>query len=150
MAAIAERLNQEGFHPPKGSHLFTGYQVDQFLARQGLLGSRTPQRIKPEELQRHEWRLGDLARELGMAINTLRGWYHRGWVLGRKSAAIQGAWILWADDKELERLRRLRAWHPDGYGQPRPPELTTPRCPDSSRRDRATKGSQRSGNEGGS
>jgi DNA invertase Pin-like site-specific DNA recombinase len=147
MAAIAERLNQEGFHPPKGPHQFTGYQVDQFLARQGLLGSRAPQRIKPDELQRHEWRLGDLARELGMAINTLRGWYHRGWVLGRKSAATQGAWILWADDKELERLGRLRAWRPDGYGQPRPSELTTPRCPNPGGRNSATSGSRHSGKD---
>jgi DNA invertase Pin-like site-specific DNA recombinase len=141
-AQIAERLNEEGFRPPRIATEFNRFAVDQFLTRLGRLGPRAIQRIQGEELRRHEWRLSDLARELGMAVNTLRGWQHRGWVLGRKSAAIQGAWILWADDQELDRLRRLRAWHRGGYDQQRPPELTTPRGPDRGGRNRAAKASR--------
>jgi hypothetical protein len=128
---IAERLNHEGFHPPRGAARFHGYAINQFLARHELLGPGTNNwsRIKPEDLQRHEWRLSDLARELGMAVNTLRTWRDRGWVLGRKSAEIGGAWILWADKKELKRLRHLRAWYRGGYNQTRPSDLTTPRGP---------------------
>jgi hypothetical protein len=147
MAAIAERLNQEGYHPPKGSPQFTGYRVDQFLVRQGLFGPALPRRIKTEDLRRHEWRLSDLARELGVAINTLRNWLSRGWITGRKSAEIGGAWILWADDQELDRLRRLLAWHRGGYDQQRPPELTTPRCSKQGARNRASKVSRRSAHE---
>ncbi len=140
-AQIAKRLNEEGFRPPRIATEFNRFVVDQFLTRLGRLGPRAIQRIKGEELRRHEWRLSDLARELGMAVNTLRGWQHRGWVLGRKSAAIQGSWILWADDRELDRLRRLRAWHRGGYEQRCPPELTTPRCPDQGGHDRDTNAS---------
>jgi DNA invertase Pin-like site-specific DNA recombinase len=146
-AQIAERLNEEGFHPPRNATEFNRFVVDQFLTRLGRLGPRAIQRIKGEELRRHEWRLSDLARKLGMAVNTLRGWQHRGWVLGRKSAAIQGAWILWADDPELDRLRRLRAWHRGGYEQRCPPELTTPRCSDQGRRGRATNASGHPGDD---
>jgi DNA invertase Pin-like site-specific DNA recombinase len=146
-AQIAERLNEEGFRPPRIATEFNRFVVDQFLTRLGRLGPRAIQRIKGEELRRHEWRLSDLARELGMAVNTLRGWQHRGWVLGRKSAAIQGAWILWADDQELARLRRLRAWHRGGYEQRCPQELTTPRGPDPGGHDRATNASGPSGDD---
>ncbi|HMF36058.1 MAG TPA: recombinase zinc beta ribbon domain-containing protein [Isosphaeraceae bacterium] len=124
---IAGRLNREGFHPPHGPAQFTRSIVKQFLVRRGLLGPGTGRRISPQDLGRHEWRLGDLARELEMAVNTLRNWHDRGWVLGRMSAEIGGAWILWADEEELERLRRLRSWRPVGSDQKRPPELTTPR-----------------------
>ena len=102
---IAGRLNREGFHPPHGPAQFTRSIVKQFLVRRGLLGPGTGRRISPQDLGRHEWRLGDLARELEMAVNTLRNWHDRGWVLGRMSAEIGGAWILWADEEELERLR---------------------------------------------
>ncbi len=71
--------------------------------------------------------MGDLARELEMAVNTMRNWHDRGWVLGRMSAEIGGAWILWADEQEMVRLRRLRSWRPVGSDQRRPRELTTPR-----------------------
>jgi hypothetical protein len=124
---IAGRLNREGFHPPHGPAQFTRSIVKQFLLRRGLLGPGTGRRISPQNLGRHEWRLGDLARELEMAVNTLRNWHDRGWVLGRMSAEIGGAWVLWADEEELERLRRLRSWRPVGSDQRRPPELTTPR-----------------------
>jgi DNA invertase Pin-like site-specific DNA recombinase len=124
---IARRLNCEGFHPPHGPAQFTRSIVKQFLVRRGLLGPGTGRRISPRDLSRHEWRLGDLARELEMAVNTLRNWHDRGWVLGRRSAEIGGAWILWADEEELERLRRLRSWRPVGSDERRPPELTTPR-----------------------
>ena len=130
MAAIAERLNREGFHPPSGAAEFTGYMVDQFLVRQGSAGAGDESRgSSAEDLRPPRMEVDDLARELGMAVNTLRNWHDRGWVLGRKSAEIGGAWILWADEEELDRLRRLRAWHRGGYDQQRPPELTTPQRP---------------------
>ena len=126
---IANCLNQEGFHPPRGTDQFSRHVVNSFLVRKGLLGQGTTPRIKPKDLHRHEWRLKDLSRELRMSSVTLRHWYRRGWVLGRKSAEMNGAWILWADEKELARLRQLRAWKRGGYNQKRPLELVTPRTP---------------------
>jgi DNA invertase Pin-like site-specific DNA recombinase len=144
-AEIARRLNQEGFHPPQGPVQFNRYVVNQFLTREGLLGPGTTKRINLEDLQRHEWRLSDLAEELRMSPNTLHQWHRRGWILGRKSAGLNGAWILWADATELERLRRLRAWRRGGYNHKRPPELTTPRDPQRGTRDKTAKPSRHSG-----
>jgi DNA invertase Pin-like site-specific DNA recombinase len=125
--AIAVRLNREGFYPSHGPAQFNRHVVNQFLRRQGLLGPGLTRRLNPEDLRPHEWRLSDLARELGMPAITLRHWHYRGWVLGRKSAEVGGCWILWADAEERDRLRRLRAWHPEGPHQARPPVLTTPK-----------------------
>ena len=147
MAAIAERINQEGFHPPRRLAEFTGYMVDQFLTREGLLRRETTSRVGATELRPHEWRLSDLARELGMAVSTLRHWRDRGWVLGRNSEETVGTWILWADKEELDRLRRLRAWHRGGYDQQRPPELTTPRDPGQGARNQAARASRHSGHD---
>ena len=87
--------------------------VNQFMARRGMLG-RVGDADRAEDLGPHEWRVRDLARELKMPAKTMRHWYHRGWVLGRMSAETTGCWILWADEAELERLRRLRPWRPIG------------------------------------
>ena len=92
--------------------------------------------------------MGDLARELEMAVNTMRNWHDRGWVLGRMSAEIGGAWILWADEAELERLRRLRSWRPVGADQRRPPELTTPRGRKERGRNQPAKASRNSDRDG--
>jgi len=129
-AEIAKRLNHEGFHPPRGARIFNRFIVEQFLVRQTGWERGTRSRIKLEELRSHEWGLSDLARELGMPVNTLRTWQARGWLRGRKSPETPRCWILWADEMEMERLRRLRDWRRGGYNQDRPPELTTPQGPD--------------------
>jgi len=125
--AIAEQLNAEGFHRPHGLARFTRHDVYRFMERQGLVGPRGSRRIDAEDLRPHEWTLRDLARELGMPMKTLRRWHERGWVLGRRLAGITGWLILWADNQELERLRRLRDWPNRGSHRARPLELTTPR-----------------------
>ena len=122
-----------------------GYQ---FLSRRGLLGPGTRRRISVQDLGRHEWRMGDLARELEMAVNTMRNWHDRGWVLGRMSAETGGAWILWADEQEMDRLRRLRSWRPFGSDQRRPPELTTPRVRKGRGRNQPAEPSSNSGHDG--
>jgi DNA invertase Pin-like site-specific DNA recombinase len=126
---IAERLNEEGFHPPHGAERFNRHVVNQFLVRRGLLGPGGTRRINPEELHPGDWRLSDLARELGMPVATLRHWSYRGWIKVRKSSTVGGIGIVWADAAELERLHRLRAWRRGGHNLERPSELTTPRIP---------------------
>ncbi len=129
--AIAERLNAEGFRSPHGTARFDRHMVYQFLTRERLSRPGTNRRIGGGDLGPHEWWLEDLARELKMPANTLRHWRYRGWVLGWKSSATGGRWVCWADDQELDRLHRLRAWRPGGYNsQVRPQGLTRPQCDD--------------------
>jgi DNA invertase Pin-like site-specific DNA recombinase len=102
---IAEQLDKEGFYPPKGRGKFTNPIIYQLLKRRGLIGN---ERMHDELLETHEWWLTDLARELQMSHLKLRDWANRGWVHSRQTP-VQGYWILWADNDEVKRLRRLLA-----------------------------------------
>ncbi len=102
---IAEKLNAEGFYPPKRCGAYTSPVIYQLLKRRGLIGN---ERSHDELLGRHEWWLTDLARKLQMSHLKLRDWANRGWVHSRKTP-VQGRWILWADQAEVKRLTRLLA-----------------------------------------
>jgi hypothetical protein len=118
---MADRLNQEGFSPPKRSGPFYEELVRQLLCRQGISDERT---CLPS-LGPHEWWLSKLARELKMPAGKLRGWIERGWLHARQTPA-QHLWIVWADRDEMRRLRKLVARSHRGVtSQPR--ELTTPK-----------------------
>jgi DNA invertase Pin-like site-specific DNA recombinase len=124
---IAEHLNREGFRPPKGRATFTAAMVRQLLSRRGLGAPVRGEEAGGEALGPHEWWLGDLAREVRVPYSTLNHWRSRGWLHCRRLPGVQGRGINWADDEELDRVRRLRgyprAWSDDPY----PPELTTPK-----------------------
>ena len=77
----------------------------QLLKRRGLIGN---ERTHDELLGPHEWWLTDLARELKMSYLKLRDWSVRGWVHCRQTA-VQGYRILWADEDDIRRLRKLLA-----------------------------------------
>jgi DNA invertase Pin-like site-specific DNA recombinase len=102
-AQIAQKLNAEGFYPPKRRDTFTSSVVYQLLKRRGLLGN---ERQDDSLLSTHEWWLTDLARELKMSHTKLRDWIVRGWLHARQTPA-QGLWIVWADEDEVARLRLL-------------------------------------------
>jgi len=101
--AIAERLNAEGFYPPKRNGEFTAPVIYQLLKRRALIGN---ERLHDELLRDDEWWLTDLARELAMSHLKLRDWAKRDWLHSRKTP-LQGRWILWADADEVVRLREL-------------------------------------------
>jgi DNA invertase Pin-like site-specific DNA recombinase len=125
---IADRLNAEGFRPAKRRATFNRSMVRQMLSRQFRSGPRPRVLTEASPLKDHEWWLTDLARELGIPVPTVHSWLRRGWITSRKLTGAGGRWILWADDQELDRLRRLRA-SPRGWpDQPYPPELTTPKA----------------------
>jgi DNA invertase Pin-like site-specific DNA recombinase len=122
---IAKALNTEGFYPPKRSGEFTTPVVHQLLKRRGLIGN---ERSHDELVGEHEWWLADLARELKMSHLKLRDWVCRGWVHGRRTH-VQGYWILWADEDELQRLGKLLAQSRRGVNA-YTSELKTPKkCP---------------------
>jgi hypothetical protein len=101
---IAAELNSEGYRTPRSRKGYTSTSVRKLLSR----GELTRGRIPTRQLDRHEWWLPDLARELQMSGNKLRDWALRGWVRARQ-VPPRGLWVVWADGRERQRLRRPRA-----------------------------------------
>jgi len=94
----------EGYRTPRSRKGYTSTSVRKLLSR----GELTRGRIPTRQLDRHEWWLPDLARELEMSANKLRDWALRGWVRSRQIPP-RGLWVIWADGRERQRLRKLRA-----------------------------------------
>ncbi len=105
-AQIAERLNAEGFRPPKRSPAFTPSSVRDLLRALGIRRSRIPARRNRPALAEHEWWLRDLAAHLGMSQVTLDSWVRRGWAAGYLHPQAR-LLVIRADPAEVERLRAL-------------------------------------------
>jgi hypothetical protein len=118
---IATRLNEEGFRPPRRQGPFHAEVVRQLLSRRGL----GDERKRPGILGEGEWWLAELARAADVRLSVLREWVKRGWLHARKSP-VQELWIVWADERELGRLRRLAAHPLNGPFGTYPSELTKP------------------------
>jgi hypothetical protein len=74
------------------------------MVRRGLARSEA----HTEQLGPHEWWLPSLAEAIPVTVGKLANWARRGWVRSRRTPE-QHFWILWADESELTRLRRLAA-----------------------------------------
>jgi hypothetical protein len=116
--AIARQLNEEQFHSTSGS-AFTSPIVSQLCRKFRAEGHVKDEGIAPSS----QWKLGALAKELGILSATLSTWRRRGWIHADRR---NGRWILWADAKELHRLRRLVDYDRIGL-QPTPSHLTKPK-----------------------
>jgi hypothetical protein len=79
-------------------------------------------------LQAAEWWFADLASALGLPGATLSRWLCKGWVNARQAGGAPGRWILWADEEELDRLRRLRRCPRNWSETRRRRELETPQA----------------------
>jgi DNA invertase Pin-like site-specific DNA recombinase len=114
---IAERLNAEGFRPPKRRERFGRQGVNDLLHQ---LGVRPPRARAPHRagLGPHERGIAELAGAIGMPAITLYTWVRRGWVTARRVDPPSGRWAVWADDAEIERLRQLHR-RPPGHDQRR-------------------------------
>jgi len=82
--------------------------------------------VDKHKLTANEWIVTDLAKQLGLAQKKLKAWVTRGW-----ARAVQrpkgGLWILWADDDEVSRLKRLAQVVRRGVTR-YPSELVTPKA----------------------
>jgi hypothetical protein len=122
-AQIAVMLNAENWRPPKRRATFNAGMVRSIFYRRNRAAARPP----PYDLKPGEWWFGDLAHALQLPHPTLYSWMRRGWVNARQLVISQGRWILWADDEELDRLRRLRACPKSWHNQPQAADLTQPK-----------------------
>lgn len=125
-AKIAEQLNCEGYHPPKRRETFNAAMVRQLLSRRIPAGKRAGA-IGLHVLTDNEWWMSDLSRHLQIPKPTLYNWVRRGFVNAQKLPGVQGAWIIWADADELERLYRLHKCSRSWLNQPQAAELTRPK-----------------------
>ena len=105
---MAERLNGEGWRPPKRRSTFNAGMVRTILSRHGLTVNKRSQRARPK-LGSGEWLVRDLAGELGMPTISLYAWVRRGWVRARRiKEHPRQPWAVFADAQELAKLRALR------------------------------------------
>ena len=111
---IADRLNAEGFRPPKRTSHYTSQQVLRLVNQHGIrVKQRRDRPAALADLAADQWPLSDLATVLQMPTASIYNWIYRGWVTAHRTADHQ-FWIITADDAELERLRELRN-RPPGY-----------------------------------
>jgi DNA invertase Pin-like site-specific DNA recombinase len=120
--AIAQRLNEEGFVPPRRRGAFSVGTVAPILERLGLVGEL----YRNDLLGPHEWWIRDLAAKLQMRPGKVHYWATQGWVHSRKTPSGKH-WIVWADNDELNRLKKLKLQCTSHTAQ-RNPKLVTPKA----------------------
>jgi DNA invertase Pin-like site-specific DNA recombinase len=108
--AIADSLNTEGWRPAKRRETFNVLMVRSLLSRLGLsTGTAKQQHANSIERKLNEWTLKQLAGKLEMPESTLYVWLHRGKLNARQAKGpARTVWLVYADRKELVRLRQLR------------------------------------------
>jgi hypothetical protein len=116
--AVARQLNTEQFRSTSGGE-FTSPIISQLCCKFRAEGHLQDDAATTSD----HWKLGQLAKQLGIPSATLSTWRRRGWVHADRRG---GRWILWADEKELQRLHRLADHNRIGL-QPTPSRLTTPK-----------------------
>ena len=122
---IADKLNAEGFHPPKRADSFTSAMVTCLLVDQQLVFSS--ESSTRAFLAEDEWWPVDLCAKLGMPLATMHRWIKVGWVHARKLAKPRPRWAIWADKDELDRLSRLRSCSRSWENKPLYSELIAPK-----------------------
>jgi len=100
---IAERLNAEGYRPPKRRETFGPEGVGNLMHRLGLCDRRSRSKDRTG-LAQHEWWLPELAVKLSIPEVTLYNWIRRGWIKARQQDRAPRRWIVWADDEEIRKL----------------------------------------------
>jgi DNA invertase Pin-like site-specific DNA recombinase/DNA-binding transcriptional MerR regulator len=121
LAQIAETLNREGFSPPRRRGVFTESGIADFARRLGLLGELFQDGL----LEESEWWIPDLARKLKVISVKIHYWVKQGWINHRRTPSGKHL-IVWADQGELNRLRKL-AGKTTSWFAARHPELVVPK-----------------------
>ena len=120
--AIAERLNREGFVPPRRRGPFSVGTLEPIMQRLGLVGEL----YRDDLLGANEWWIRDLAAKLKVTPGKVHYWATQGWIHSRKTPSGKH-WIVWADTDELKRMQKLKV-QCTSYTAKRHPELVTPKA----------------------
>jgi DNA invertase Pin-like site-specific DNA recombinase len=99
---IAEKLNEEGFVPPRRRGAFTECGIWSLMRDLGLPGEL----FRDDLLGKDEWWIPDLARTLGVISQKIHYWVKQGWIHSRRTPSGKHL-IVWADKDEMRRLRKL-------------------------------------------
>ena len=118
---IADRLNGEGFAPPRRRGKFTKSGIGELLRKLGLVGEL----FRDDLLGPNEWWIPDLARSLGVTVQKIHYWVQQGWIHSRRTLSDQHV-IVWGDDEDLCRLREI-ATKKNSWTASRHPELVIPK-----------------------
>ncbi len=121
LGQIAEKLNAEGFVPPRRRGVFTKNSVGTLVRDLGLVGEL----FRDDLLRKDEWWIPDLARRLGVITQKIHYWVKQGWISSRRTPSGKH-WIVWADRAELRRLQQL-ATHKNSWIAARRPDLVIPK-----------------------
>ena len=119
--AVADDLNTLGYRSSQ-KHQFTKAIVSQ-LCRQIEASGTHCNAIGGFE---NHWTMTLLSERLEVSVSTLRKWLSRGWLSSSRSGE---RWIIWADDKELTRIKELADHQRGAECRDTPKSLTTPRKP---------------------
>jgi DNA invertase Pin-like site-specific DNA recombinase len=119
--AVASELNQQGYRSAQ-QQPFTKAIVSQ-LCRQFQSSGTSCEAIGGYE---DCWLIGQLSQRLAVSVSTLRNWLSRNWLATIRTGE---RWIIWADEKELNRLKALADYQRGPHCRATPESLTTPRKP---------------------
>ncbi len=118
---IADKLNAEGFVPPRRRGGFTELGVGALMRELGLVGEC----FRDDMLQKNEWRIPDLASELGVIPQKIHYWVEQRWIHSRRTPSGKHL-IVWADKDELGRLKQI-AKEKHSWLRARQPNLIIPK-----------------------
>jgi DNA-binding transcriptional MerR regulator len=102
LAQIAQRLNEEGFVPPRRRGVFTEGGIGSLVRDLGLVGEL----FRDNLVEKDEWWIPDLARRLGVIPQKIHYWVKQGWIHSRRTPSGKHL-IVWADGDEMHRLGQL-------------------------------------------
>ena len=121
LAQIAERLNEEGFVPPRRRGVFTESGIGSFVRDLGLAGEL----FRDDLVEKDEWWIPDLARKLGVIPQKIHYWVKQGWIHSRRTPSGKHL-IVWADGDEMRRLTQLTG-QKNSWVAARHPSLVIPK-----------------------
>jgi DNA invertase Pin-like site-specific DNA recombinase len=101
---VASILNAEGFRTPRNREPLSGCMVGKILNE----NTRSKKQLTAPELEKDQWLAPTLAKRLGMREKLLKDWVTRGWAHATQRP-FGKAWVIWANEAELQRLEALVA-----------------------------------------
>jgi len=122
LAHIAEKLNADGFVPPRRRGVFTETGIGSLVRDLGLVGEL----FRADLLGENEWWIPDLSRKLGVIPQKVHYWIKQEWVHSRRTPSGKHL-IVWADSDEIRRLGQL-AKRKNSWVAARHPELVVPKA----------------------